>query len=278
MIRFQEKLVKRSDLPASSYPTEKSFLERHTHTEIGRIFPPQNQIKNSYLPHIMGSGPISALVIGAKKWYQREESYASTFPWKIPAGGRGETKGRVLPRRAGTLLSPSFSSLAALTQTWPSTTAEVTPALVWKEHFGGWWQGSQVVRATKLHLSRPETIHTPLLSQSGRWQTLHTFRILICKALLQALPSGCKWTICWPNSRATRGWASWAACLDRPTVLCKSSFCCIFLGLYFLELHTLHWAHMFSFISMAPILPLSPSMITTEAFQWSLLPLTSHSF
>ena len=54
------------------------------------------------------------------------------------AGGRGEAKGRVLPRRAGTLLSPSFSSLTVLTQTWPSTTAEVTPALVWKENFGGW--------------------------------------------------------------------------------------------------------------------------------------------
>ena len=86
----------------------------------------------------MGSRPISAHVIGAKKWYQKEESQASTFPWKIPAGGRGGAKGGVLPRRAGTLLSPSFSSLTALTQTWPSTTAEATPALVWKEHFGGW--------------------------------------------------------------------------------------------------------------------------------------------
>lgn len=170
MIRFQEKLVKWSDLPASTYPTEKSFLERHTHTEIGQIFPPQNQIKNSYLPHIVGSGPISALVIGAKKWYQREESYASTFPWKIPAGGRGETKGRVLPRRAGTLLSPSFSSLAALTQTWPSTTAEAMPALVWKEHFGGWWQGSQVVRATKLPPSFQAWNHSYSLTQSPEWK------------------------------------------------------------------------------------------------------------
>ena len=38
------------------------------------------------------------------------------------------------------------------------------------------------------HLPRPETIHTPLPSpQGGGWQTPHTFRILICKALLQAL-------------------------------------------------------------------------------------------
>ena len=51
--------------------------------------------------------------------------------------GEGQKAG-FLPRRAGTLLSPSFSSLTALTQTWPSNTAEATPALVWKEHFGGW--------------------------------------------------------------------------------------------------------------------------------------------
>ena len=190
MIWFQEKLVKWSDLPASSYPTEKSFLERHRHTEIGWIFPPQNQIKNSYLPHIMGSRTISALVSGAKKWYQREESYASAFPWKIPAGGRGEAKGRVLPRRAGTLLSPSFSSLTVLTQTWPSTTAEVTPALVWKEHFGGWWQSSQVLRATKLPPSSQAWNHSYSFTQPPGWRVADSsyfWDIDICKALLQAL-------------------------------------------------------------------------------------------
>ena len=48
----------------------------------------------------MGSGPISSPVIGAKKWYQKEESHASTFPWKIPAGGRGGAKGGVFAQES----------------------------------------------------------------------------------------------------------------------------------------------------------------------------------
>lgn len=114
----------------------------------------------------------------------RSSINVSTFPWKIPVGGRGGAEGEVLSRKAGALPTTSFSSLSALTQTWLKRGSSSSGVKGVLSRVATSLLGSQ---GNKLpHFPRPETI--PFASPPGRGLKMpHTIKILMCKALLQAL-------------------------------------------------------------------------------------------
>lgn len=190
MVSFQEMLlIKRSDLLASNYPTENSFLGRHTHREnrlnLSFSEPAENTVYFFILWEVAPSQPFKLL----QEVVPMEKSHVSIFPWKIPVGGRGGAEGSFLPRTATMLPTSSFSSegLSTFTHTRPSTATDAAPALV--------WQTARCMVVTKLlgsqgnkliHLPRPET--TPLASPLGKGVTTpHTIKIPTWRALLWSL-------------------------------------------------------------------------------------------